>query len=136
GAPALVARHFELQLLSLMGYDFQVEVCASCSGPIAPEDALAAPAAGGLVCEPCRPLSGAGRLVSLRAMKVLRFSRSATMPQFAELKMDDALARELELVLGDAIRYVLEREPRTRRMLDDVAGLEQRTGRPPASVVD
>lgn len=123
GAALHVARHFELQLLAISGYELQVDGCAICGERLDPEDTLLSPESGGLVCRSCRGSAGAGRLVSLRAVKVLRFARSAALADFASLRVDESLAHELESALAEVIRFALEREPRARRWMDEVISM-------------
>lgn len=126
GAPAHVVRYFELQLLSLMGYDLQLAACAVCSGRLAEEDTLLSAAAGGLVCPGCRTTAGAGRMLSVRAVKVLRYARSAGLSEFAGVRVDDELGQVLERGLTDVIRYLLDREVASGRFVDDVQRLARR----------
>lgn len=123
GAPLPAVRHFELQLLGLMGYEPQLDACALCGARLPESDVLLSASAGGFVCGECRGLAGAGRVISVRAIKVLRHARSAGLDQFAALKLDDQLAREVQSALAELIRYVLDREPLSGKYLDQVARL-------------
>ena len=137
GAAFHVVRYFELQLMAFTGFDLQLDSCASCSGPLGTGDILISASAGGFVCAGCRGSAGQGRLVSLRAARVLRYARGATMAEFASVRIDVALARELELATGDAVRHVLDREPATARYLDAVAhsaGAVREPGPEPATM--
>lgn len=126
------SRCFEAQLLALTGYELQLDACASCGGKIHEAEHLLSAAAGGLVCPACRPGAGSGRIVSPRAIKVLRFARSVSPAEFARLRMEPDLARQLQVVLGDVIRSILEREVNASRFVDDVA----RLGPPPLLTPD
>ncbi len=127
GAPVHVLRFFELHLLSIAGYEVQVERCAVCGARLEPEPALLSGAAGGLVCYACRGAAGAGRLVSVQAIKVLRFARTASFTQFANLRMDDSLTAELQRGLHDFIVHVLEAETRSGKYVDAVSALPARS---------
>ena len=122
-APLHVARYFELHLLSLTGYELQLDVCAVCGGRLPPEDTFLSAAAGGFACPGCRGSAGAGRMLGVRAVKVLRFARSCGIAEFAVVRVDEQLGRELQAALADVVRYFLDREPRTRRYVEDVAAL-------------
>ncbi len=121
GSPAHVVRFFELQILSLMGYELQLGECAVCTGRLPEEETLLSPVAGGLVCAGCRATAGMGRLVSVRAIKVLRFARTTDMAGFAALRVDAGLADELHRAMADIIRYLLDRELGSGRFVDDVS---------------
>ncbi len=135
GAEPWVGRFFEVRLLALLGYELQLDACAACGGSLPEEPTLLAPGAGGLVCGDCRGAAGVGRLLGVRGIKVLRFARTCSLAEFAALRFDEALAAELSLVLGDTVRHVLEREPRTRKYIESLIALADRTGRPSGDVV-
>lgn len=130
GSGPQVMHYFELHLLSLTGYELQLDACAVCSQRLPPEDTLLSPTAGGLVCQGCRPRAEGGRIVSVRAVKVLRYARGADIGSFASVRLDEDLAHELQAAMAEVIRHFLEREPRTRKHLEAVAALAPR---PPAS---
>lgn len=121
--PTHVVRIFELELLRLMGYEVQLDQCAICGRRIIEDDTLLSPASGGLVCADCRARAGGGRILSVRAIKVLRYARSASFSDFAALRLDPGLGRQLQLMLGEVIRFVLEREVNSGRFVDQVARL-------------
>lgn len=123
GQPTAVVRYFEMALLSLLGYELQVDACAACTNPLAEEAAPLSPSAGGVVCVNCRHLAGQARLVSVRAIKVMRYARVSGMEAFARVRMDDELRSELEAALLGVVRYHLDRNPRSEKFVRDVAAL-------------
>jgi DNA repair protein RecO (recombination protein O) len=124
GLPLHCVRYFEMHLLSLLGYELQLNVCAICGGKIVESDTLLSPSAGGFTCQGCRSAAAGGRLVSVRAVKVLRYARAASLDSWAGLRIDEALDRELRSALADVIRYLLDREPLLPRYLEEVSRLE------------
>ncbi|MBA4181704.1 MAG: DNA repair protein RecO [Anaerolinea sp.] len=122
-APPHAVRHFELSLLSFMGYEPQFDACALCGARLAEEDVLLSASAGGFVCHDCRSRAGAGRVISVRAIKVLRYTRASSLAQFAALKLDEQLGREVQSAVAELIRYALDREPLSGKYLDQVARL-------------
>lgn len=132
GLAVEVVRWFELHLLGLAGFAPELDQCAACGeGLPADAEALAlAPGAGGLVCRGCRAGSGPVRLLSVRAVKVLRFGRRVGIDEFAAVRCDDALARELAGALHELVRHVLEREPVTTGYVHAVASLPARPPHP------
>ncbi len=123
GLSANVARHFELQLLAAAGYELQLGACTLCGGRLPAEETLLAPAAGGLVCFDCRPVAGEGRLVSVAAIKVLRYARTVDVRAFGGLRMLAEVEAELRAALGAVVRYHLDRELNLPRYLRDVQAL-------------
>ncbi len=131
----LAVRYFELALLALMGYEVRLDSCAVCGGRLAEEPTFFSPSAGGLVCPNCLRTAGAGRIASVRAIKTLRYASRAEMAVFLVLRTEPQLERELELAIGDFVTWVLDREPVTRRHLEDVRRLGPEVARPPEPVV-
>ncbi|MCC6388882.1 MAG: DNA repair protein RecO [Dehalococcoidia bacterium] len=123
GCGITVARYFEVQLLALSGYDLALDACALCTTPLAAEDTLLSPSAGGLVCRLCRPQAEGGRILGVRAVKVLRYARRATLDAFAALNLDPDLDAELRTALALVIRHTLERDLAATRFLEDVRRL-------------
>jgi DNA repair protein RecO (recombination protein O) len=132
-APRTVLRSFELQLLSLMGYELQLDVCTLCSAALPPIETLLSPSAGGLACADCRSRAGGGQLLSVRALRVLRYARVANMAAFASVRIDDDLGFELQRVLNEVIRYVLDHDILSSRYVDQVARLAPRAAPAAAS---
>lgn len=118
GEPLHITRYFELHLLAITGYEMRLDACAVCGGRLEAEDALLSGTAGGLVCPNCRVPGTTGRMVTVRAIKALRYARGASIGEFAALRVDDDLAHEMEMATADVIRTVLDREPNSRRYLE------------------
>jgi DNA repair protein RecO (recombination protein O) len=129
GAPEYVVRYFEQHLLAQMGYEVQLDACAVCGKRLAEEDAMLSASAGGLVDYGCRVVAGSGRVVSVRAIKVLRYARGASIEAFAGIRVDGELAHELQAALADIVRYVLDREVNSGRFVAQVTALESRQAR-------
>jgi DNA repair protein RecO (recombination protein O) len=128
-ASPLVLRYFELHILTLSGFELQLVACALCGNRLAEEPAFFAPSAGGLACRECRHQAGPGRLLSVPAIKMLRYARGANVGQFCDVDASTDVLSELESALGEAVVYQIDRRPLTRQFVDDVAALKrQATG--------
>lgn len=125
GSSPGIARAFEVRLLAATGYELRVDRCVLCDGPLPPEETLLSPSDGGLVCRRCRGGAGSGKLLSVRAVKVLRFASAAPLGEFARLRADEQLSAELRAALGDVVRHVLDRDLATAAYIDEVARLSQ-----------
>jgi DNA repair protein RecO (recombination protein O) len=126
GAADMALRYFELHLLALSGFELQLASCARCGGPLEAEASLFSPGGGGLFCRGCRPEAGPGRLMSVRAIKTLRYGRTARLADFCQVMADGELLHEMQSALGDAIVFQLDRRPATSRFMEDVAALRLR----------
>jgi DNA repair protein RecO (recombination protein O) len=109
---ARVLRWFEMQLLGYMGYAPELQSCVVCRGEIAPTQNAFSPAQGGVICGSCRR-PGAGRDLSVNALKLLRLMQRSTYSALARVRIDDELHEELQAVMQSYITYILERELRS-----------------------
>ncbi len=133
-APLTVVRCFEVHLLALLGYELQLDGCAHCGEALAEGETLLSASAGGLVCGGCRHDAGPGRIVPVQAIKALRFAQRVSPAEFARLRIDADLARELQVTLAGLLRYHLDYEVRSSRFVEDVASLPRRTSEPSTPV--
>lgn len=118
-------RHFELRLLSLLGYEPHIEGCVLCGNRLPEEDALLSPGAGGLVCRQCRPEAGGGRIVSVDVIKLLRFARRAGAAEFVAVGIPPEVGQELRSAVAELVRYHLDRDPNSRRFVEGVNALDR-----------
>jgi DNA repair protein RecO (recombination protein O) len=114
----LVLRFFELHLLESAGYRPQLRECVACHRPLEPVTNYFSPAAGGLLCPVCAPGQPFSYPLSVNAQKVLRLLQSDDYFGVSNVKIDSALARELEEVIGGYLKYLLEREVKSAAWLD------------------
>jgi len=120
GAPLHVVRWFEIQLLALTGYALHLQACSLCDARLPEAETLFSATAGGLVCADCRAKAASGRILPVRAIKVLRFAATARLEQFAGLRVDDDTTHDLERAIADVLRTVLDRDPAAARYLDQI----------------
>jgi DNA repair protein RecO (recombination protein O) len=109
---ALTVRYYELQLLSLAGFQPQLHQCVIGGETIVAEDQYFSPAEGGAVCAKCgeaRP--PAGRLpVSMHALKFLRYFQSQPYAKVTALTIRPSVHMEMESLLARYIAVILERQ--------------------------
>jgi DNA repair protein RecO (recombination protein O) len=124
--PALVCRWFDLHLLDRTGFRPELGHCVECGRD--PEELANAwiVDAGGLVCARCAPESTIGaQALSVRALKSLRFLLVSDFESASLLRVDEALAAELERHLRAFLQNILDREIHTSRLLDELARLRR-----------
>ena len=117
----LPVRWFELQLLAAEGYQPQLRRCVRCGRGLEPEGNAFSASVGGVLCSHCRT-GEAGRPLSARAFKLLRFMESAPAEQVARVQVDTALGRELESHLRSAVGVALDQEVRSAAFVEAVRG--------------
>jgi len=75
-----------------------------------------------MLCPRCCQNQLLARSLSANALKVLRLLQSSHYDTVSKLKMDPELSRELEEVMRDYIKYLLEREVKSAAWLDALRG--------------
>lgn len=127
-----VLRYFELHLLHHLGYRPQLRRCVNCDSSIKPAVNFFSPAKGGLLCPQCTSekdhryeQTEATSLtphvpVSVGALKVLRLWQSCDYATARRVKVKPDLSRELEQVLQQYIRYILQRELKSLTWLKEL----------------
>ena len=118
--PDLLVRHFEMHLLGHSGYSPQLYRCVECRKTLTPGQHRFSPAVGGTLCPDCRPEGVHVRSLSLRALKVLRLLDRGQLPAIVSMKLDPALAAELDSLTGGAVKYWLEREIRSKSFVEQL----------------
>ena len=118
----LVLRHFELKLLDYLGYQPELYQCLGCRSPLEPRRNLFSAGSGGVFCPECASNELAASPVSVDALKVMRFLSGSDQTSASRLRMSDELAIEVEQLLRWYIRYVLERDVKSLKLLDRLRG--------------
>jgi len=114
----LVLRYFELHLLNEVGYRPQLQQCVACHQSLEPVTNSFCSGAGGMLCPSCRQSQALTYLLSVNALKVLRLLQSNDYGTISRLKMNRELSRELEAVMRNYLKYLLEREVKSASWLD------------------
>jgi DNA repair protein RecO (recombination protein O) len=113
----LVLRYFELHLLNETGYRPQLAQCVSCHARLKPVTNSFCPGAGGMLCPTCHR-DQPGYPLSADAQKVLLLLQNNDYSAASGLKVDPGLSRQLEMVIRNYLRYLLEREIKSAAWLD------------------
>jgi DNA repair protein RecO (recombination protein O) len=116
----LVLRYFELQLLDLVGYRPQLAQCVACHKPLAEVTNYFCPAAGGMLCPSCRPTQPFSYPLSPEAQRTLRLLQSGDYESVSRTTLTPELSHQLEVVIRNYIRYLLERELKSAAWLDSL----------------
>lgn len=114
----LVLRYFELHLLDHLGYRPQLQRCASCGSPLQPVTNLFSSSQGGILCHDCGYHEPIARPLSLNALKVLRLWQNCDYATARRVKISPRLSSELEQVMREYIKYLLERQLKSTAFLD------------------
>ncbi len=114
----LALRFFEINLLTHLGYKPELYECIACKRDVEPTDNYFSASGGGVLCPACRSRETLSRPVSLNALKVMRLCQQGDYDRVRKVKVNDELAMEMEGIMRQYIRYLLEREVRSVAWLD------------------
>ncbi len=121
-SPAIVARHYELRLLGYLGYQPGLFDCAGCGEPLQPVTNAYSIELGGVLCPECRSQDPAAEPLSVNALKLLRLLAREGPETVARLRLGPALAAEVEGVLRQSIRRIIERDLESPAVLRSLRG--------------
>ena len=121
-APNLL-RWFDLQLLSLTGFQPQFFHCLACEEPLAPEVNYFSLADGGVFCPRCGGQRDGVEAIQPDTLKVLRFLQSQPWDAVARLQVRPPIARTVDHLLVRYMAGVLERHLRAPDFLRHLEAL-------------
>jgi DNA repair protein RecO (recombination protein O) len=111
-----------MRLADELGIQPELERCVECDRPLEPDEPfLWVPALGGILCS--RHLEPPAERLRLTtgAVKLLRAYRRADAEALAALRLPQSVETEVESAMRMHLRHHLEREPRSRAFLDELA---------------
>lgn len=106
----LVIRHFELGLLSLLGYRPELYTCVNCGAEITAGVNSWSPSLGGMLGPACGGADPAAIPLSVNAQKYIRTMDRMGLTSLVRLFPSEMERFEVERALGDYIRYIAERD--------------------------
>jgi len=125
-------RYFEIHLLHHLGYRPQLRRCVGCDSPLKPAVNYFCPDKGGILCHECISAESRRReegetgptspsfALSIDALKVLRLWQSSDFATARRVRVRSDLSRELERVLHEYIRHILQRELKSLAWVEEV----------------
>ncbi|MBI4294882.1 MAG: DNA repair protein RecO [Chloroflexi bacterium] len=111
-------RYFEIHMLEHLGYRPELERCLGCNGELASSGNLFSASSGGGLCPGCGTSQATARPISAVALKVLRLMQKSDYTAASRMRLEPALASEVEGLLRGYLHYLLEREVKSTRFLD------------------
>ena len=122
GDNELILRYFELHLLDKVGFRPQLQQCVSCRSVLKDIKNSFCPGAGGMLCPNCSQSQTLTYPLSPKAQKVLLLLQNNDYSIVSQLEIDAKLSRQLEMVMRNYLRYLLEREVKSTAWLDTLRG--------------
>lgn len=122
GAPAqTVVHYYEVQLMDLLGFKPQLQVCAACGEKIKPEDQFFSAKLGGVLCPNSLSADPSAWKVSLAALKYMRHLQRSSWGKLKTLVIPQEIEPELASLLERYLTYLLEYGLRTPGFLKAVS---------------
>jgi DNA repair protein RecO (recombination protein O) len=131
----LAARHFELKLLTLSGYEPRLFRCALTDAPLEidqPSNAnsnsnaavhltVFSPQQGGVLCNAAARQAREAVLLTPSALNLLRALQTKSFEAIRELQVSDDLHSQIERTMQRYMNYVLERAPKSALLLKQLS---------------
>jgi DNA repair protein RecO (recombination protein O) len=115
--PWPVTRHFELALLSALGYRPELLRCVNCRRVIEAEVNTFSATLGGLLCPMCRGMDPGAIRLSINAQKYLRELLRNGLSATIRLQPSEDERQEIERTTSEYLRFVSERDFSSLRVL-------------------
>ncbi len=112
----LLLRYFEMYLLSFIGYEPVLRICAHCKADLKAEENGFTPVLGGALCPNCSHLWS--QSLSVNALKVLRILQRTEWAHVPAFHLDSRLQAEIEAAMHSLLRYHLERDLKSWSFLE------------------
>ncbi|MEC9308571.1 MAG: DNA repair protein RecO [Chloroflexota bacterium] len=120
----LSLRWFEIHLLRTSGFKIELETCIQCNCDIEPQQHRFSPDSGGVLCLHCNITAHSIYPLSLQALKVLRFLERNPLNRLPHLNISNTLKKELKLLLGNTVRYWIDKEIRSNAFIEHLEHLK------------
>lgn len=108
--PLLVARYYEMRLLSMTGFQPRLFSCVACDEAIEEQDQFFSAELGGLLCPGCRPADMRAMPITAAAVKVMRYLQTRPIDTVRVLRLRPPLLHEIERINHFYLTHTLERE--------------------------
>ncbi|HWK81934.1 MAG TPA: DNA repair protein RecO, partial [Thermomicrobiales bacterium] len=105
-----VTRHYELALLSALGYQPELFACVECREPLEATTNVFSARLGGMLCPACANLDRSGEAMSVNAQKYLRQLVRNGLAAVVRLQPSETERMEIERAIAAYIRHVAERD--------------------------
>ena len=118
----ILVKFFEIKLMSQTGFKPEMIICSECGATLVPGSYKFSFESGGLLCNQC-----AGKIhsftekLSTNSIKLIRFIQNENFEKIAKLNSTKNLLEEIERVISGYMRSILDKELKTKPLLDLIA---------------
>jgi DNA repair protein RecO (recombination protein O) len=109
----MVLRYYDLRILDVMGFRPQLRTCVSCEKEIEAEDQYFSALQGGVLCPRCGHDSAGDRVVSMHALKYLRYFQRSSFGTAMRAPYHPLIFKEVDQLLQSYYQFLLERRLNT-----------------------
>jgi DNA repair protein RecO (recombination protein O) len=120
-SPDVIARHFEVQILALIGFQPQLSNCLECRTAIQPGANAYSTARGGVFCPSCAAREATANAIPVDTLKLLRYLQRTRAVQDVRIEIPGAIVKDAERILRRQAEFVLERRLRAADFVRRVA---------------
>lgn len=118
--PEKITHMFELQFMTLMGYEPSLNICIRCGKTPTTRDLFFSPSLGGLVCRECGYLPEDAIQVSRDTIETMRSLLCAEAPETERLEIASDVMNQIARIMRWYIRYRVERELKSAAFLQSL----------------
>ncbi len=111
---------YQLAVLEASGFSPELHKCLVCQQPLSPTTVYFSPQKGGVICASCAGQVLDSVVMSLEALKVMRFLKKASDDEIALLLLRQKLLAEVQTQLNRHIEWVGERKMRTTSLFNEL----------------
>lgn len=111
---------FALKLIESAGFQPEFYECVHCKEKIKEENNFWDDIEGGVICRECKAKSGHGVEISNEFIKSLRFIEQNDFEQIEKLRLNKTLEEEIDRILENYIRSILDKNIKSKKFLNNV----------------
>lgn len=123
GKMGLILNGFKIKLLGILGYGPEFKKCLKCNKNGVGK--FFSFSLGGVLCEDCLKYDKQSIKVSFESLKALSFLEKNNFERIGRLDIDRKLMEEVEKILDLLVRYILDKECKSKVLLYNVGNLER-----------
>ena len=117
----IAARYFEIQLLSILGYEPHIDKCLKCGRKPARETVYFSPAMGGIVCSACGEAPKDSIEVRAAVASYISAIKIAEPPRLKDMRFPKGARQDMAKILSRHIRHQLEHDLKSTEFIDIIA---------------
>lgn len=120
--PEIVARHFDLQVMSILGYRPELDNCLRCDAqPESTDGMMFSPSLGGRVCDECGPLPDDVIYLSGESADAMRKLLTAQPRMLRGLEFPHSVKDEIFQAIRWYVRYRVDRDIKSTEFIQALA---------------